>query len=193
MTSVKEFYVTEGEDITKGQKLFKTDEGHITLAPFPGRVTEITASIGENLFPQSIVMTVINLKKIYLSVSLEQQGAMRIRPGLNAEISFEFFRNHKLKGIISTIYPGKDQFIAKVKLSDWPAGVLPGMTADVALEIERKKMAILVPISAIVNGNIIIKREGKKIKMPIKIGLMDLEKAEVLSPELKLEDEIIIP
>lgn len=193
VTSVKEFYVTEGQDVVKGQKLFKTDEGHLTLAPFEGRVTEISSSIGENLFPQSVIMTVINLKKIYLSVSLEQQGAMRIRPGLSAEISFEFFRNHKLKGIIATIYPGKDQFIAKVKLSDWPEGVLPGMTADVALEIDRKKNAMLVPTAAIVNGNIIIKRSGKKMKMPVKVGLMDLEKAEILSPELNLQDEITIP
>jgi len=67
------------------------------------------------------------------------------------------------------------------------------MTADVAFEIDRKKNATLVPVRALVNGNIIIKREGKKIKKSAKVGLVDLEYAEILEPELNTSDEIIIP
>jgi macrolide-specific efflux system membrane fusion protein len=193
ITSVEEFYVSEGQDVVQGQKLFKTDQGSVTTAPFDGRVTDIHVSIRENLFPQSVVLTVINLKKLFLSVSLEQQGAMRVRKGISAEISFEFFRNKKIKAVISTIYPSTDQFIAKVVLNEWPPGVLPGMTADVAFEIDRKKMATLVPARAIVNGHLHLKREGKKMKFPVQLGLVDLEMAEVLSPELKSNDEIIIP
>lgn len=193
ITSIEEFYVSEGQDVVQGQKLFKTDQGSITTAPFEGRVTDIKVSIRENLFPQSVVLTVINLKKLFLSVSLEQQGAMRVRKGLPAEISFEFFRNKKIKASISTIYPSADQFIAKVVLDEWPEGVLPGMTADVAFEIDRKKMATLVPVRAIVNNHLHLRRDGKKMKVPVQLGLIDLEMAEVISPELQLDDEIIIP
>lgn len=193
ISAVKEFYVTEGQDVLRGQPLFKTDQGAVTTAPFDGRVSDIPVSIRENLFPQSIVLSVINLKRLYLSVSLEQQGAMRIKPGLAAEISFEFFRNKKIKGKISTIYPSGDQFIAKVTLEDWPNGVLPGMTADVAFEIDRKKTATLVPVRAIVNNHLHLKRDGKRMKFPVQLGLVDQERAEVLSPELLLTDEIIIP
>ncbi len=193
ITAVEEFYVSEGQDVLKGQKLFRTDQGSITTAPFDGRVSDIPVSIRENLFPQSVVLSVINLKRLFLSVSLEQQGAMRIKPGLSAEISFEFFRNKKIKGQIATIYPSGDQFIAKVTLEEWPEGVLPGMTADVAFEIDRKKEATLVPVRAIVNGHLHLNREGKKMKLPVQLGLVDQERAEVLSPDLKLTDEITIP
>lgn len=192
-SSVVEYYVSEGQDISKGQKLFMTDQGAIIYSPFKGRVTNIPFSIRENIFPQATILSVANLKKLYLTVSLEQQAIMRIRPGLNAEVSFEFFRNKKLPGKITSIFTAADQFIAKVELSEWPDGVLPGMTADVAIEIARKKDALLVPTSAIVNGKIIIKRDGKKTKFPVKIGLTDLEKTEILSPQLEASDEVITP
>ncbi|MBY0515880.1 MAG: efflux RND transporter periplasmic adaptor subunit [Bacteriovoracaceae bacterium] len=193
VNSVAEFYVTEGEDVVKGQKLFKTDQGSLISSPINGRVTEIPVSIRENLFPQSTILTVVNLNKLYLSVSLEQQGAMQIRNGLTAEISFEFFRNRKLFGKIKSIYPVGDEFIAKVTVDEWPQGILTGMTADVAFEIERKKEALTVPVRAIINGHILVKRENKKIKLPVQVGLMDLEKAEIVNSDLKLTDEIVLP
>lgn len=193
VSSVQEFFVTEGQDVKKGDPLFKTDQGSLTRAPFAGRVSEIPVTTGENLFPQTMILTLVNLERLYLSVSLEQQGTMRIRPGLLAEISFEFFRNKKLTGTITTIYPRKEQFIAKVELKEWPAGVLPAMTADVAFEIARKTNVLLVPSKALANGFITIKREGKKQKLPVEVGLVDLEKAEILSPKLELTDEIILP
>jgi macrolide-specific efflux system membrane fusion protein len=193
INSVKELYVTEGQDVKKGQPLLKFELNSVLYAPFDGRVTDIDVTIGENLFPQMQLLTVIDLTQLYLSVSLEQQATMRIKNGLPAEISFEFFRNKKLKGQIVSIYPSKEQFIAKVKLEEWPAGVLPGMTADVAFEIDRKKDALLVPVNAIMNGHIQIKRKGQKLKVPVDVGLIDSEKAEILNPVITLEDEIIIP
>lgn len=192
-SAVEEFFVSEGQDIKKGQKLLKTDQGALIRSPFNGRVTDIPFSIKENIFPQTTILSVVNLKKLYLTVSLEQQAIMRIRPNLNAEVSFEFFRNKKLPGKITSIFTASDQFIAKVELLEWPEGVLPGMTADVAIEIARKKDALLIPTPSIVNGNIIIKRHGKKMKFPVQVGLSDLEKTEILSPKLELDDELILP
>jgi macrolide-specific efflux system membrane fusion protein len=192
-SSVLEYFVSEGQDIKKGQKLLKTDQGALIHSPFNGRVTDIPFSIKENIFPQTTILSVVNLKKLYLTVSLEQQAIMRIRPNLKAEVSFEFFRNKKIPGKITSIFTASDQFIAKVELLKWPEGVLPGMTADVAIEIDRKKNALLVPTPAIINGNIVIKRQGTKMKLPVQIGLSDLEKTEILSPQLELDDEIILP
>jgi hypothetical protein len=192
-SSVDEFFVSEGHNVIKNQKLFKTDQGLLVYSPINGRVTEIPVSIKENIFPQTTILSVVNLKKLYLVVSLEQQAIMRIRPNLNAEISFEFFRNKKIQGKITSIYPAVDQFIAKVELANWPDGVLPGMTADVSIEIARKKNATLVPSRAIVNGNILLKRHGKKLKLPVQVGLVDLEKIEILSPKLELDDELVLP
>jgi len=172
--------------------LYRTDQGQVSVAPFAGRVTDIMVSVQENLFPQTLILTVINLERLYLEVSLEQQGAMRIKKGLASEVSFEFFRNRKLTGEVMTIFPSNNQFTAKVNLKNWPEGVLPGMTADVAFEIARKSDAQLIPARALSNGSIQFKRDGKRQKVRVKVGLSDAEKVEILEPELQATDELIV-
>lgn len=193
LSSVKEFYVSEGEDVKKGAKLFLTDQGSIYYSPFAGKITDIPVPISQNLFPQTTILSLTDLNHLYLEVSLEQQGAMKLRTGLKAEISFEFFRDKKIWGEISTIYPKNDQFIAKVLVPEWPKGILPGMSADVAFEVARKRSVTLVPLKAIANGHLLIKRDGKKSKLKVELGLLDQEKAEILSPPLLSSDEIILP
>ncbi len=192
-SSVLKYYVSEGQNIKKDQKLFKTDQGIVMSSPIDGRVNDIPFSINENIFPQMTIMTIYNLNKLYLTVSLEQQAIMRIRPNLKTEVSFEFFRNKKIPGKITSIFTSLDQFVAKVELDEWPEGILPGMTADVAIEIDRKKDALLVPASSVINGYILIKRQNKKMKLPVQVGLVDQDKAEIISPKLELDDEVILP
>ncbi len=191
--AVKEFFVSEGEDVKKGQKLFQIDQGILFQSPISGRVTDIPANVKENVSAQALVLTVTNLEKLYLSVALEQQAAMKLKKGLKTEISFEFFRNKKLGGVIDSYYPKNNEFIAKVKFTEHPEGVLPGMTADVAFEIARKPDAILVPSKAVSNGHISILKNGKKEHVQVKIGLADLEQIEILEPQLSVEDEIVVP
>lgn len=193
VNSVEKFYVNEGQDVKKGESLFITDQGSIYKAPFEGKITEIPITVSENIFPQTLILTLVDLKNLYLEVSLEQQAAMRLKKGLKAEVSFEFFRNNKIYGVINSIYPRNDQFVAKVLLEQWPEGILPGMSADVAFEIARKQNVTLVPTKAIANGHLVIKRDKKKLKLKVLVGIADAEKTEVLSPELFTSDEIIIP
>ncbi len=192
ISSISEFFVKEGDDVKKGQKLFRTDEDMVRVAPFNGRVTEISVSVKENLFPQTAILTIHNLENLFLSVSLEQQAAMRIKKGMNAEISFEFFRQNKIIGTVTSIYPHKNEFVAKVKVNNWPSGVLPGMTADVAFKMNEKQNVVLVPQKSIINGIISYKREGKKFKEKAEVGLVDMEYCELLSPKLNESDELIL-
>jgi multidrug efflux pump subunit AcrA (membrane-fusion protein) len=193
VNSVARFYVVEGHDVKKNDPLFVTDQGAIHRAPFDGKVTDIPVTVSENLFPQSLILSLVDLKNLYLEVSLEQQAVLRLKQGLSAEISFEFFRNQKLIGNISSIYPKNDQFVAKVLLEKWPHGVLPGMSADVAFEVASKQNVTLIPTNAIANGHIVVKRNNQKLKLKVQIGIADEEKTEIISPELFSSDEILIP
>jgi macrolide-specific efflux system membrane fusion protein len=193
LTSVQEFYVQEGSDVKKGDKLFRNDQNNVLRSPINGRVISIGPSLGEVVFPQTQILTIINLETLYLSVSLEQQGTMRMKKDMNCEISFDFYRDQKIKGKVVSIFPQENQFLTKVTVEKWPPGVLPGMTADVAFEIARKELATLVPISAVANGHLSIIRDDKKQKLPIEIGLMDEKFVEVISPKLNITDEVLVP
>ena len=185
-----ELPVREGNIVKAGQVLARFDESAVR-APFAGTVTEIFFKAGEIIPPQTPILTVTNLEKIYIEVNLEQQSVLRVRPGQNVVVSFESLRNEAEKGKVKAVYPRDTQFILRIELSNWPHGVLPGMTADVAIEIGTKENALLIPLSSINAGKVTRVRKGKREKVNVKLGMVDNLWAEVVSGDLNHNDFLL--
>ena len=71
--SVVDLYVKEGDSVKKGERLVNIDQV-VYRAPFAGTVTSLPYKIGENVFAQLPILSLVNLLDRYLVVSLEQQG-----------------------------------------------------------------------------------------------------------------------
>lgn len=189
--SIRKLFVKEGDAIRKGDPLVQLDES-VIHSPIEGTVTEVAFKEGEVVPSQVPVITVVNLQKLYLEVSLEQQSVLRIKPGQQALISFESLRNEKSNGTVRSIFPKSNQFIVRIELEGWPSGVLPGMTADVAILVGEKKDALLIPLKAVSSGRVIRIQNGKREKVPVQLGVVDGEWAEVTSNNLTPTDEILV-
>jgi multidrug efflux pump subunit AcrA (membrane-fusion protein) len=189
--SIKKLFVKEGDAIRKGDPLVQLDES-VIRSPIDGTVTEVAFKEGEVVPSQIPVVTVVNLQKLYLEVSLEQQSVLRIKPNQTSLISFESLRNIKSTGVVRSIFPKSNQFIVRIELQDWPVGVLPGMTADVAILVGEKKDALLIPLKSVSSGRVIRVKDGKRDKVPVQLGVVDGEWAEVTSNNLDLNDEILV-
>ena len=125
-------------------------------------------------------------------MSLEQQGALRVKPGLPVRIVFESIRGEVLHGKIESVFPQNDEFLAHISVNGLGDNILPGMTADVAIEIGQKQDAMLIPLSAISNGRIRVQRDNKKMVIPVKIGNVDGSWAEVVDRNLLDTDLVIV-
>jgi macrolide-specific efflux system membrane fusion protein len=189
---VSEVYVTEGDTVKKGERLIRLDGSGDVSAPFEATVTSVTLKKGELLFASNPGITLVNLKSLYLEVSLEQQAAMRVRRGQSAVITFESIRGERFLGKVQSVYPRDTQFIVRISLDAFPEGILPGMTSDVAIEVGRKENVLSIPFRAISGGKVSLRREGKSRKEEIKIGVVDGEWAEVTSGNILPSDEIFV-
>lgn len=187
-----EVFVQEGDPVAAGAPLLKLGESGINRAPFAGTVTAIPFKKGEIVFPSTSALTLVNLKQLHLEVALEQQSVMRVKPGQKAMVSFEALRGSRLETQVTSVFPRESQFIVKLNLPNIPDGVLPGMTADVAIEVGKKDDVISVPVRAIAGGKIALKRNGKTSKEAITLGVIDGEWAEVVSPTLELSDQVLV-
>jgi multidrug efflux pump subunit AcrA (membrane-fusion protein) len=191
-TTLKTILVQEGDRVQQGQVMATFDEGQVSKAPFPGIVTLVAYKLGETVFPQVPVLAVTDLTQRYISVSLEQQGALRVQAGQNARLSFESLRAESFRGIVRSIFPADGQFIVRIEVDNLPPEVLPGMTADVAIEVSRREKALLVPVSAITAGQVVRVRDGHRSKIGTKIGILDGEWAEVVSGDLTPQDHVLV-
>ncbi|MCX7997424.1 MAG: hypothetical protein N3A69_00545 [Leptospiraceae bacterium] len=140
-----------------------------------------------------LILTLTDLVHLHLVVSLEQEGALRVRAGQNVRFSFESLTGKKFTGKVKSIFPNRNQFFVKIEPDELPPEILPGMTADVAIEVAKKENVLLIPVVSIHNGKVMRIREGKKSKIDVQIGNLDGEWAEVINSDLGVNDEIVIP
>jgi len=189
--SIRKLFVKEGDLVKVGQPLAQLDQS-IMRSPIVGTVTSVAYKNGEIIPPQVAIVTVTNLKELYLEVSLEQQSILPVKENQKVIISFESLRNQRVEGWVESIYPRDNQFIVRIESKNWPVGVLPGMTADVAILVGQKSDVLLIPLSAISGGQVVRVREGKKEKILIKLGVVDGEWGEVISGNIVVSDKLLI-
>ena len=187
---VQKLYVKEGDFVKPGDPLVKLDE-NVVRSTIVGTVTGVFYKVGELVVPQVAVLTVTNLEQLYLEVSLEQQSVLGVKKNQHVSISFESLRNEKYEGTVTSVYPRDSQFIVRIELEKWPNGVLPGMTADVAILVGKKTNALLIPLRSIVAGQVTRIRSGKKERIPIKLGVVDGEWGEIISGNILDDDELL--
>jgi macrolide-specific efflux system membrane fusion protein len=154
-------------------------------------VTAVAYKEGELVTPQVSIVTVTNLNKLYLEVSLEQQSILRVKEGQLVYVSFESLRNEKSEGVVKSVYPRENQFIVRIELDAWPMGVLPGMTADVAILVG-KNQCFDDPVAKSFRWASVPIARGKKEKISAKLGVLDGEWGEVISDNILETDELLI-
>ena len=69
-----------------------------------------------------------------------------------------------------------------------PPEILTGMSADLAIEAGTKENVFVAPIRAVQAGKIQITRGGKKMHIPVQLGLTQGEMVEIVSPEIQEGD-----
>ncbi len=191
--AVKTVAIREGDRVRKGQTLLVSDSGTTFTAPFDGTVTSLTVNPGELVVTGMQLLVLQDLSNLHVEYSLDQESALRVRPGQKVELSFESIRGQKSTGVVDRIYPNEGQFIVRVTVDDLPDAVLPDMTADTAIEVARKDDVLLIPLSAVKNGGVRRRRNGRLQRVPVKLGVINGEWGEVLEGDLTENDLIVVP
>jgi macrolide-specific efflux system membrane fusion protein len=190
---IRKIHVKEGDYVIKGSPLVDIEGTARMTAPFDGTITSLPFKVGESVFSQTIILTLVDLSDRYIVVSLEQQGAIHIRHGQLTKISFEGMRNVSYNGIVESVYSKEENFLVRINAPNLPPQILPGMTADVAIGIAEHKDVLVVPVAAILSDTVQVKRGGEKpFSVKIKTGLIDGAMAELLSGDIRPGDRLLI-
>lgn len=185
--------VSEGEKVHKGQLLLQADSGSSFRAPFDGTITSLYVNPNELVITGSPLLVLQDLKQLYVELSLDQESALRMKPGQNAELSFESIRGFKYEGRVERVYPMDGQFLVRLSVEKLPDGVLPDMTADVAIEVDRKEDVLLIPLAAVKSGKVRVQRYGERLRTEqVKIGIINGEWGELLDGDIQEGDRLVL-
>jgi membrane fusion protein, macrolide-specific efflux system len=191
-SSIIQLPVQEGRAIRKGETLVVLGEGSAIRSRFDGIVTKVNYKVGESVFSGNVIVEVVDPSKFEIRILLDQRAALRVKRGQVARLSFDGLREKEFAGEVRTIYSTGAQFAVIVDTEKLPPEVLPGMTADISIEISRKPVASLIPLAAIRDGKVTRRRAGKRSQISVKTGLLNQDLVEIVEGDLVEGDQVAV-
>jgi membrane fusion protein, multidrug efflux system len=167
-------------------------------SPIDGVVDESMVKVGQAAAPGIPMATVVNFSKLKVKVDAPETYAGKIRQGNSVVVLFPDLKKEvssKISYIGAAVNPANRTFKVEIPIRANEAGLLPNMATTVRVINYSNSNAIAVPINLIQKDLsntdfILVESAGRAKKMPVKVGQMYGEKAEILSG-LKTGDKII--
>lgn len=147
---------------------------------------------GALLSSNSQIISVIELQPITAVIYATEKDYFRIQPGQEVAVTSTAFPGRAFQGTVTRVAPllqeASRQARVEVDISNEDGTLKPGMFVNAAIEFARRDTAKLVPYSSLVQrgsqtGVFIADTESKKAFFkPVKVGIIEGERAEVLEP-----------
>lgn len=170
----------------------------IIRTPISGTVLQLAAQQGETLaagLSAPTVIIVADLNRLQIDAFVDETDIGKVRLGQPASCTVDAYPNHIFHGVVqkiasgSTIQQGVVTYDVTIKIEN-PRGMLkPDMTANVTIEVGRRRNVLLVPSEAVQQGmrgatvSVVTKVNGKEVITPhrVQVGGSDGVNTEILS------------
>jgi HlyD family secretion protein len=187
------------EDKLRKTKVSAPSDGTVLTVPvIPGQVTIAAASVNNG----TTLMTIANLDKLLVECHVNQVDVSKLRSGQSVKLRAESIKDGDMTAQIffiapiATIKNNIKGFTVRALIQKPSTALRPGMTVNLAIPIERADDALSVPVNAVFRGEgnnrVVFVRNGEKTeKREVKIGVTNIEHAEILNG-LKQGEEILL-
>lgn len=180
------------EDMNRSEKMLAEAQDRLTkttiLAPMSGKVVERDMKEGEVVvsgtgIPGSVIAVVADLSEILAEVDVIESEIAPLKVGLSSTVTVDSLPDKTFNGTIEEIAESafKKQdvsyFKVKVRITDDPKGLKPGMTAKAKIKVREKAGALSVPVQAVIEKDkkkFLFILDGRKAKkVTVTTGLSD--------------------
>lgn len=191
-SGISKLPVHEGMRVQQNDPLVYFAGGPIIRAPFSGVVSRVNYKVGESVFLGNIVVEIIDPSEFEVRVVLDQRAALRVRTGQIGKMSFDGLREKEFEAEVRAVYSSDSQFTVLLVPKELPKEILEGMTADISIEVNRKPEGITVPLAAVQGGLVTRVRDGKRLSVPVKTGVLNADRVEIVSGDLNVTDQVVV-
>jgi len=204
---VKDILVKEGDTVEKGSVLVYIDrsEAGLTFAPTPvestidGIVKRVMAENGAYSTPQTPLFQIINMDYVEFVVRIPEKNIYKIRKGLGAEMRVISYPDKIFYGRISKLSPVVDPVSrtleARIGISNKSHRLKPGMFGEVKIIMRKKKDALIIPLSAVIDRDgrdvVFTVKDGKAFEVKPEFDIKEGDRISVLNG-LSLDDRVIV-
>ena len=166
--------------------------GVALVAPFDGVLLDVAVHPGETVAAGQTLLLLADPAAVEAETTVIEEDLPLVRPGQAAELFFDAQPDLAVAGRVARIVPrrvpGEERplYAVYLTLDDAPpAGVVPGMTVDAAILIDRRAAALRLPRALLRGGGeaatVDVWTNGRRESRPVEIGLRGDVYTELLS------------
>jgi membrane fusion protein (multidrug efflux system) len=169
-------------------------------APFAGIVSMRHVKMGQEIAVGAKVFRVTDPTPLKASVFVPERELARLKPGQSATIAVDALAGRAFPAIVKLVSPTVDAATATFKVTlevNDPEGDLkPGMFSRVGIVFERRTDSLTIPRVALIDtdgsANVFVVNAGKAEQRPVKTGLSNAGKVEVIEGLTGTEQIVVV-
>ncbi|OQB14501.1 MAG: Multidrug export protein EmrA [Firmicutes bacterium ADurb.Bin193] len=169
-------------------------EDYKIKSPADGTVVSKNIKKGDNVTPQTVLMTVSDLDNLYVDVEVDEIFIAKVVKGQTAEITAEALPDRVFTGEVVRIdnvgvaKNGVTYYPVRVKIEQSPE-LKVGMNLSVGIVVMTKDSVMLIPKDALTGDSVMLYEDGKLREVKVQTGIRDNDYVEVVSG-LKIGDMV---
>ncbi len=158
-------------------------------APFDGTIGLRSISEGDYLTSGQDIVTLINSNPIKLEFRIPEVYLSEVAIGQKVDVRVDAFRGKTFTGEVYAIAPEVDvagrSFMVRAQIPNNDGLLVPGLFAQVELELERKENALLIPEAALMPAGdkqyVYRVDDGKAVRTEVDLGMRQGDMVEIIS------------
>lgn len=147
-----------------------------------GKVFDINAVKGELVSAQKPIASIGSVDDFTLEMWIDEMDIAKIRIGQAIVIGLDAFPNEQFEGVVSKIYPEKNNanqsFKIEGKFTSAPKGLLSGLSGEANIIIEVIKNTLVIPQRFLSSDSTVITKQGV---LAVKTGAKNFSDVEIIS------------
>ncbi len=148
-----------------------------------GRVFELYKKVGELASAQTPLAVVGAAHSFILELQVDEYDVTKITLGQQVLVKLDSYKGKVFEARISKIIPIMNErtksFTVEALFTQAPPVLYPNLSFEANIVIQTKRNALLIPRNYLFNDSVVTKANGEQA--PVKTGLMDYQKVEILS------------
>lgn len=169
-------------------------------APFDGYVSVVNFSAGDSS-PSGTAVSVVDLSNLQVKVTIAEVDMAKIQVSETAQMTLDALQGKTYDakviavGPVGTVTQGVVNYPVIVSVNNSDGAVKPGMTANLAVAVDRRDNVLLLPTRAVrTQGNqktATVLYKGQSISVPLSVGLTSDTQVEITSG-LQEGDQVVL-
>lgn len=190
--TVRAVYVSENQQVKKGDRLYRMEDGTTVQAEIAGEVTSLPIAAGDVVTAGQKTCEIIDMSRLKVELSVDEYDVGAVTPGTSVQVNV-LAREMSFEGVVvaldknGTASGDLSYYTATVELSD-AEGVYPGMQVSAKVLRGQAENVPVLKMDAIsfdeYNKPYVLRRtaEGQEPEnVPVTVGVSDGLYAEIVS------------